>query len=357
MIRKFNTKYLSTGFLYFYIHFVTEVICFFVLGRYIASVPLLWLTSLTYDYLAFVPQSVIGYINDKFPKIPFALIGIVLLAAALVLHVVFPSPFASLFVLCLGNAMIHVNGAEVTLKTSSGSLSHSAIFVSGGSFGVVTGRLLSKTAFPAPLLLLLIASSIPFAILAQMLLEKAGKNSKEICAGFNYNRKNISRYVVILVSVAIVIVRGYMGYGIPTSWRKTTLQTILFFVFMGIGKAMGGVLTDIFGMKKVAVSSVILALPLLMFGDKNMYVSLIGVMFFSMTMSITLALLVSVLKKTPGLAFGLTTIGLFLGTFPIFFFKIKGFAASCVMLSALTILCVIGFLIIIGKDSKNERVD
>ena len=63
------------------------------------------------------------------------------------------------------------------------------------------------------------------------------------------------------------------------------------------------------------------ALPFLFLGDNLMLVSLIGVMFFSMTMSITLALLVSVLQKTPGLAFGFTTIGLFLGTAPIFFFK------------------------------------
>ena len=45
-----------------------------------------------------------------------------------------------------------------------------------------------------------------------------------------------------------------------------------------------------------------------------MIVSLIGVAMFSMTMSITLAILVSVLKKKPGLAFGLTTIGLWLIT-------------------------------------------
>ena len=54
-----------------------------------------------------------------------------------------------------------------------------------------------------------------------------------------------------------------------------------------------------------------------------MIISLLGVMMFSMTMPITLAILVSVLKNRPGLAFGLTTIGLFLGTAPIFFIKIK----------------------------------
>ena len=70
-----------------------------------------------------------------------------------------------------------------------------------------------------------------------------------------------------------------------------------------------------------------------------MIVSLIGVMFFSMTMSITLGILVSVLKKTPGLAFGITTIGLFLGTAPIFFVKTPNILYNSIMIAVLSILC------------------
>ena len=62
----------------------------------------------------------------------------------------------------------------------------------------------------------------------------------------------------------------------------------------------------------MAIISTLCALPFLIIGDNLMLVSIIGVMFFSMTMAITLGLLVSALKKAPGLAFGLTTIGLFL---------------------------------------------
>ena len=62
-------------------------------------------------------------------------------------------------------------------------------------------------------------------------------------------------------------------------------------------------------------------------------------MFFSMTMSITLGILVSCLKKTPGLAFGLTTIGLFLGTAPIFFFKITSTLVNIIMITILSLVC------------------
>ena len=167
----------------------------------------------------------------------------------------------------------------------------------------------------------------------------------------------IKKQLIIILSVIVVSVRGYMAYGIPTSWNKTTFQTVLLFVFMGIGKALGGILADLFGIRKVAIMSVIVALPLLMSGDNNMIISLIGVMFFSMTMSVTLALLVSVLPDTPGLAFGLTTIGLFLGSVPVFFFKIKDVTLNCIMLSVMTVICIICLTVSLGRGVKNERSD
>lgn len=351
---KLNTKNLGTGFLYFYIHYVTELVCFFVLGKYMESTPVMWLLFFTYDMLAFVPQGVIGYISDKFPKIPFGLMGLGLLGAALVLQNTVPLPFLSLTVLCLGNAFIHVNGAEVTLRTSNGSLSHSAIFVSGGSFGVISGKLLAKTDIPFWILLFVIVSAIPFVILAQMYLKKATAENKTPCKAFRHVNPKANSVLIIVLAVIVVAVRGYMGYGIPTSWDKTTMQTVFLFVSMGIGKAAGGILADLFGVKRVALLSVLFALPLLMFGDNHMFISLFGVMLFSMTMSITLSLLVSVLPEAPGLAFGLTTIGLFIGTAPVFFYKITSLTANCIMLSVMTAICLVCLIVSVRKDGVNE---
>ena len=261
----FNTKNLGTGFLYFYIHFVTEVACFFALARYTESAPVAWLVSFTFDMLAFVPQSIFGYISDKIKRVSFGLAGLILLAAALVLQEYTPWTFISLVVLCIGNAFTHVNGAEVTLRTSNGSLSHSAIFVSGGSFGVVSGKLLGAAGAPYWLVMILIATAIPFAILAQMYLKEGEFYDSVPCRAFRYNNPKINKYLVILFSVIVVIVRGYMAYGIPISWKKSTLQTVILFSFMGIGKALGGILADLFGVKKVALGSIALALPFLLF--------------------------------------------------------------------------------------------
>ena len=317
IIDHFKSKGLKTGYLYFYIHFIVEVVCFFYLSRVTNNSYFVWLIPFIYDGVAFVPQSLIGYISDKYPKINMGLIGaILLLIAYLIYGLTDISVYVSLIILCLGNAFLHVAGAETTLKTSNGKLSPAAIFVSGGSFGVVSGRLLARTSINPLSLVIPILTIIPFVLLSDTYINKDSNTEK-----FNYVKDSINKELVILISVLVVIIRGYMGYGIPTSWNKTTVQLVIFFFIMGLGKALGGILSDLIGIRKTAIMSTLLAIPFLCFGDNIMIVSLIGVMFFSMTMAITLGILVSVLKKSPGLAFGLTTIGLFLGTAPIFFIK------------------------------------
>ena len=329
-----KTKEIKIGYLYFYIHFVTEVVCFFYLSRVTNNSHFVWLIPFIYDGLAFVPQSIIGYINDKKPRINMGYIGVFFL---IITYLIYPltnlSIYLSLITLCIGNAFLHISGAEATLKSAKGKLSPAAIFVSGGSFGVVTGKLLAKAAISPLIMLLPIISIIPFILLSKTYEEKT-INTKY----FNYTNKDINPKVIIVIAVFVVIIRGYMGYGIPTSWNKTTTETILFFFTMGIGKALGGILSDIFGIKKIATISTILAIPFLCFGDNIMLISLIGIMFFSMTMAITLGALVSVLKETPGLAFGLTTIGLYLGTVPIFFIKLD-MLSNIVIIIIFSILC------------------
>ena len=333
---------ITCGYLYFYIHFVVEVVCFYYLSK-VSNSPIVWIVPFLYDAFAFVPQSIMGYISDKYPKLKMSYLGMALLFIGVFLMSFFSvNKFILLFFITIGNAFVHVGGAENTLRNSKGKLSHSAIFVSGGSFGVITGRLLAKTMMPTWILLILILTAIPFILYADTFSKKENN-----CDKFNYVKKSINPSIVIILAVLVVIVRGYMGYGLPTTWNKSTLQTVYLFCIMGLGKALGGILSDIFGIRKVAILSTLLAIPFLIIGDNLMIISLIGVMFFSMTMSITLGILVSILKKTPGLAFGLTTIGLFLGTASIFFIDIINPTLNIILICVLSILCscTLGFIL------------
>lgn len=343
----FKSNDLKTGYLYFYVHFVLEVVCFFYLSRITNNSNYIWLVPLIYDALAFVPQSIVGYISDKYPKLNIGIIGVILLLISYLLYgLTNISIFISLILLCIGNAFLHVAGAESTIRTSNGKLSTSAIFVSGGSFGVVTGRLLARTSINPLLLIILILTVIPFILKSNKYMENVNSTDN-----YNYVKDNINIGLVIIIAVLVVTVRGYMGYGIPTSWNKTIPQTVLLFSIMGIGKALGGILSDLVGIRKTAIISTLLAIPFLCFGDNIMVISLIGVMFFSMTMAITLGILVSKLKENPGLAFGLTTIGLFLGSAPAFFFKLN-ILSNIIMIIVMSILCTLVLAYVLKEDNK-----
>ncbi|MEE3344338.1 MAG: hypothetical protein VZS44_09630 [Bacilli bacterium] len=334
------------GILYSIIHFIIEVTSFYIVTTYTNN-PLIIILALTYDFFAFIPQGIFGYIKDIGIKINFAIIGMIFSSLSLILLYFNTIPLLVIFILAIGNSLIHIEGAETTLKSSKGKMAPSAIFVAGGSFGIITGKLLAMNNFPVLIILLINLLMIIPILLSRKKSELIDEKNLNY---YNFANKKIDYKIIIFLAVFIVAVRAFIGYGIPTSWNKTILQTILLYCFMGIGKGMGGVLIDIIGIRKTAFISTIGALPFLLFGDKIMMISLIGILLFSMTMAITLGLIVSVLKKYPGIAFGFTTIGLFLGSFPLFFFKIDSLIINCIIIFSLTIICMLILNIICRKE-------
>lgn len=350
IIKILKLKNIASGYLYFYIHLITEIICFYYLSVVTNNSNFVWLIPFIYDGLAFVPQGIFGYINDKYPKFNMGIVGTILLIISYIL--LFYLKFNLLFtlvILSIGNALLHVSGAENTLRVSGGKLSHSAIFVGGGSFGVALGKVLAMYNISPIILILLALTMIPFILLADTYMEE-GKSAEE----FDYVKSTFNPFVVIILATFVVIIRGYMGYGIPTSWNKTTIQMVLLFFTMGIGKCLGGILSDAYGIRKIGILSTLLAIPFLSFGDDAMLISLIGVMMFSMTMSITLACIVSVLKNSPGLAFGFTTIGLFLGTAPIFFISIPSKMVNILIILVFSIMCSIILGVLLKKENVHD---
>ena len=334
------------GILYFIIHFIIEITSFYIVSSYIDT-NLVWILALMYDFFAFVPQGIFGYLKDKGIKTNFTIIGMILSTLSLILLYFNLNAILVILVLSIGNCMIHIQGAETTLRTSNGQMAPSAIFVSGGSFGVITGKILAMYNVPIPFVIIInLLMLIPIAICNKYVYLIDDKNLEK----YNFSNKNINSKVIITLAVFVVIVRAYMGYGIPTTWNKTLIQTILLYCSMGIGKAMGGILIDSIGIKKTALLSTIGSLPFLLFGNNVMAISLIGIMMFSMTMAVTLGLIVSEIKKYPGVAFGFTTVGLFLGSLPVFVFKINSILINCLMVTILTVASVIVLSIICRKE-------
>ena len=344
-------KAIAPGALYFLVHFIVEVTSFYALTSYTQS-PYVWLLMFFYDFAAFVPQGLLGFLRDKGLRVNFALIGTALTTLALVLMGFCCNALLAVAVVALGNCLVHIHGAELTLRSSPGLITPAAVFVAGGSFGVITGKLLAANGVAVPWVIGLNLLGLLPVLLAERFREGDGEENLRL---YRFANTRFPAAAVIAAAVFVVAVRAFMGYGIPTSWNKTTAQSVMLFCCMGLGKALGGVLTDTLGIRATALISTLGALPLLLFGAEVMSVSLIGIACFSMTMAVTLALIVSCLPKSPGVAFGCTTVGLFLGTAPVFFFRIRSFVANCIVITSLTVLCVLILCMICAKRSNQKE--
>lgn len=353
------------GFAYWFVHFTVEVMCFYTIYRLFKPGDYWWEFALMYDILAFAPQAIIGDYCERHPKARPARIGFILMIAGSSVAIItgfgnglgilyWILEIIGLIGLTIGNAFIHIDGALVTMRVSHGRLSESALFVGGGSFGVITGRLLSTVNGISWLPFVLAAAGLLVAELARSSAAKqfeqeTGQDIRSYRAfDFSVNpceqRITAKRPIeaVIVILGLVVIARAYIGYGLPTAWNQTAVQTVFLFVFMGTGKMLGGILSDLIGPRAVGVGSCLLAVPLLLVSNNIMWLSLIAVALFSMTMAITLGGLVSVLPKNPGVAFGITTLGLLIGTVPPFIFGIPEQKVCNILIVVISVLAAAG---------------
>ena len=357
----------KTGLAYCFVHFSVEVLCFFLLYRLFGGSGLWWAICVAFDTLAFVPQGLFGALCEKYPDFRPGVTGGVMITVGAIIMLnasdILAVTMAGLILLTLGNAMIHISGALATLRVSEGRLSESALFVGGGSFGIITGRLLAGSAGVTWIPFTLIVIAIGLMILTDRRIRREFNNKKEQTGAFDFDRVPCAHDIaaerpagiIIAVLFAVVAVRAYIGYGIPTAWNKTAVQTVFLFVFMGTGKMLGGILSDLAGAKKVGIISCLLAVPLLLVSNNIMWLSLIAVALFSMTMAVTLGGLVSVLKKNPGVAFGITTIALWLGSMPVFIFGIPEQTVCNVLIATMSVLAAAGLFYVLKKDQKGRN--
>ena len=96
---------IACGYLYFYVHFVVEVVCFYFLSK-VSDSPIVWLVPFLYDAFAFVPQSIIGYLNDKYPKFNSSLIGMSIL-------------FIGIFLMSFFDMRINSNNVNTTYSVTN----------------------------------------------------------------------------------------------------------------------------------------------------------------------------------------------------------------------------------------------
>lgn len=344
----------KTGVSYAFVHFCVELLCFYSLYRFLNVPDLWWTAALLFDALAFGSQPALGLLAEQHPRFrPGLWGGILLIAGAAVIAFCGGLWAVGLVLLTIGNGLVHISGAFATLRASEGRLSESAVFVGGGSFGLITGRLLGGTAISPLLPMLVMALGIAAILLTDRRLKRTyGPAAFDFEAAPCRHGLSAGRpvWVIVLILACVIIVRAYIGYSLPTAWNQTPVQTVFLYLAMGAGKMLGGILSDRFGARRVGILSCLAAVPALLLSNHIMWLSLIGVALFSMTMAITLGGLVSVLPRNPGIAFGITTLALLLGTVPVFFFPLPSRQAGDLLIAVLSAAAAAGLWYCLKKD-------
>jgi len=329
----------NLSFTYFVIHALVELICFSLLYNGLGP-GITFIIAFTFDFFAFVPQAIFGELSNHFPKLDIGSIGVLLMGISIFFlnQQELSLYICGVLILGLGNALLHEAGAIATVIVSNGRLFPSALFVSGGSFGLIIGQTIGKAGLNTYWLLL------PLLIIEIMVLysNKHWLLAERKMPVFQITKENKSEQLIILVAFLVTVIRSHIGYAIPISWNKTLWQAFLLFFIMGLGKAMGGYWSDKYGARKVGVFSTLFCIPFLIIGKNTMLLSIIGVFLFSLTMSICFGMLLSVIKDNPGVAFGITTIGLFLGLCPVMFFGSMGYLFDSILIVILSLLSAFG---------------
>ncbi len=297
---------------YTYSHFAVDFTCFYILFGYILRCVTVYeyaIFALVYNVIAFGMQVLIGGFCDQKRNFKSGLFGGMLVLFALIFPFV---PWVALAFCSVGNAFFHVGGGIDSLVYSNGKTARGGIFVSTGAVGLILGTLLGKFAVDSPTLYAVVPAIL--MIVANLAMWKFG-----MVKGENESPKmqvanaGISYKLVLIFSLATIVLRSFIGSTVPISWNVGWL-IVLPSCSACLGKALGGILGDRFGVKKVGTASLLISIPLIIFGTDVALICVLGLVLFNMSMPLTLGIIFSAMgDSTEGLSFGLTTLALLIG--------------------------------------------
>lgn len=338
-------------------HLVVEFACFFIiLGRFTTQIKdpaSIAIGYLLFNILAFGLQIFIGYFVDTHAveQSKVAIVGCLLVLVG-VLSIF--SPWLTLILCGLGNALFHLGGGINSLVYSEGKMARGGIFVSSGTIGVGLGNITAM--YDAPFWI----SIILLLVCICAIRYHCNKEKEHVVP--NFDKLNVTKPIATNANVIIslcfiaIIVRSYVGFEIQMPWKTTAFLIMLPNICTFIGKFSGGILADYFGGRNVGVLSLLLSIPFLCFFYNNIILCSIGIILFNITMSITLWGIAFQLKKYPGFAFGLTTLAMLFGNVPIFIFRLPENLIMIVLPLFLIVSSICVFISIGNKKRRNYDV-
>ncbi len=289
-------------------HFCVDFACAFLCMGYAEDNIQFYL--LVYNFCAFALQMPLGLLVDRFGRqMKVAGIGVALTAIALL----FPSdPLVGVIIAGVGNALFHVGGGVYVLKGCQNKCTPLGEFVAPGALGLFFGGYAADEFYYIHPLVMLIL----FVLAAVFLFTKTEDAAKPTAVVLQPLPKKAGPALVLLFLV--VVLRSAAGFQFTFSW-KTGSTALLFASAVMMGKELGGVLSDRFGMMKTSLVSLLVGGVLFCFSGNSAVCGILAVLCFNCTMPVTLFAAYKIVSGLPGFSFGLLTFALFLGLLPSYF--------------------------------------
>lgn len=325
-------------------HFAVDLGCIFLIAGCMPLNHWVWY-ALLYNFCAFALQMPMGLLSDGRPRrLSFSFLGCILVAAAFPL-LLLPPP-VSCVTAGVGNALFHVGSGAYTMDTFPKKATPLGIFVAPGAFGVFFGYFAASSLHTKGFLfpvLLLIAAVLIFPLMRK-------EKTRVVSPLALPNKVPLLFFGVLLLFMAVVI-RAYFGTVLVFAWKTGFLFPLLFTCGIVGGKALGGILGDKLGIIPAAALSLCIAGLCFCFGQTVPLCGILGILFFNMTMPLTLYALGETLNNTKGFAFGITTFALFLGGLPELFPAVAFFQNSPgqLVLIGTTLLLIVGGIVCVKQ--------
>lgn len=300
---------------YSFSHFCVDLACGCLVTSRMWPSPDGFLAVILYNFFAFAGQMPIGIMADKLNRNALmASIGCLLVICGIVVGVLPDAVLAAAMIAGVGNAMFHMGGGIDVLNVSGSKSGPLGIFVSPGALGLFIGVLygqIGQYVMSIPIGLMVLCA---VGIFCFQRISNHSMLSHNVPLSFKltYNRSKVYAFCAIATLFAVVVIRSYVGVTLSFDWKSEGYWAVILVLSLVAGKMFGGLLSDKFGMRKIACITLALAAILYMFPD-NPYAGVGAVLCFNMTMPMTLWALGRIFNQARGFAFGTLTCALFVG--------------------------------------------
>ena len=277
-------------------HFATDGLCaYLVFSKLYPENPKMSLSVfIAYNFLAFVTQSPIGMLIDKYNK-PKLYLGIS--ASAIILGYAFSGIcLLSVVLIGLGNSLFHVAGGKYVSEKSGNDVAHLGIFVSTGAIGLAVGQRYFSIFGVLHILFAILGVCLMLLLVCED--PEDGRCDREYCS-----RGRVVDLALLAV-IAVVFVRAFVGKVASADFEMTRHMPLVIAISTALGKAMGGITSRILGAVPTVVASMSVAAACLTLGCSDPYLYTLGVFAFNFSMPITLYHANILLKGREGFAFG-----------------------------------------------------